>query len=49
MLAYPKFRLTPDEREELLADYLPCGEVVAQRRTKPAVPKCRDKKDQIFL
>jgi len=49
VLAYPKFQLTPDEREELLADYLPYGEVVAPWRTKPAVPKCRDRKDQIFL
>ncbi|MFO1510207.1 MAG: putative toxin-antitoxin system toxin component, PIN family [Steroidobacteraceae bacterium] len=48
-LAYPKFKLTPKEREELLADYLPYGEVVAPWRTKPAVPECRDEKDQIFL
>lgn len=49
VLAYLKFNLTPDEREELLADYLPYGEVVAPWRTKPAVPRCRDKKNQIFL
>lgn len=49
VLAYPKFKLTPQERDELLADYLPHGEVVAPWRAKPTVPKCRDKKDQIFL
>jgi len=48
-LAYPKFRLTPEEREELLADYLPYGEVVASWQTRPAVPQCRDEKDQVFL
>lgn len=49
VLAYPKFRLTPEERDELLADYLPYGEVVAPWQTKPAVPECRDECDQIFL
>jgi len=49
VLAYPKFKLTPAEREELLADYLPYGEVVAPWQAKPAVPECRDEKDQIFL
>ena len=49
VLAYPKFKLTPEEREELLADYLPYGDVVAPWRTKPAVPECRDAKDQMFL
>jgi uncharacterized protein len=49
VLAYPKFKLTPEEREELLADYLPYGEVVAPWKSKPEVPVCRDAKDQIFL
>lgn len=49
VLAYPKFKLTPAEREELLADYLPYGEVAAPWQAKPAVPECRDEKDQIFL
>jgi uncharacterized protein len=49
VLAYPKFKLTPEEREELLADYLPYGEVVSPRKSKPKVPVCRDGKDQIFL
>ena len=49
VLAYPKFRLTPEEREELLADYLPYGEVVSPWKSKPKVPVCRDEKDQMFL
>lgn len=49
VLAYPKFDLTPGEREELLADYLPYGEVVAAWQTRPAMPECRDQHDRIFL
>jgi putative PIN family toxin of toxin-antitoxin system len=49
VIAYPKFKLTPEEREELLADYLPFGEVVAPWRKSPAVPVCRDKHDRVFL
>ena len=49
VLAYPKFKLTPEEREELLADYLPYGEVVAPRQSRPEVPVCRDAEDQVFL
>ncbi len=49
VLAYPKFKLTPEECDELLADYLPYGEVVAPWKSKPEVPVCRDEKDQIFL
>lgn len=49
VLAYPKFKLTPEDREELLADYLPFGEVVAPWQKSPAVPACRDKRDRVFL
>lgn len=49
VLAYPKFKLTSEEREELLADYLPFGEVVAPWRKSPTIPACRDKHDRIFL
>lgn len=49
VLAYPKFKLTPEESEELLADYLPYGEVVAPWQSSPAVARCRDEKDQVFL
>jgi uncharacterized protein len=42
VLAYPKFRLTPDEQAELLADYLPFTEAVTIPMPPPAVPDCRD-------
>lgn len=49
VLAYPKFRLAPAEREELLADYLPYGEVVPPWPVRPSLPACRDGFDQVFL
>lgn len=49
VLAYPKFRLSPAEREELLADYLPYAKVVTLPDPPPAVPDCRDRFDLPFL
>lgn len=50
VLAYPKFRLTPDEQEELLADYLPhCRSVRIPTRLPPGLPHCRDPNDQMFI
>lgn len=48
VLAYPKFRLGADEREDLLGDYLPWCETVIV--TKPRkLPSCRDPFDRPFL
>jgi putative PIN family toxin of toxin-antitoxin system len=47
VLAYPKFRLSPNDRNELLADYLPYCELVDSTETCPH--KCRDTADQPFL
>ncbi|RST55286.1 putative toxin-antitoxin system toxin component, PIN family [Variovorax sp. MHTC-1] len=49
VLGYPKFRLSPQEREELLADYLPFAQVVTLPDPPPAVPVCRDPFDLPFL
>ncbi|MEW5709874.1 MAG: putative toxin-antitoxin system toxin component, PIN family [Pseudomonadota bacterium] len=46
---YPKFRLTQEEREELLADYLPYAEIVRDHRSAPGWLRCRDPGDQMFL
>ena len=48
VLSYPKFQLTDDEREELLADYLPWCETVSVSEP-PAIPECRDPFDRPFL
>lgn len=47
VLSYPKFQLSQEDRFELLADYLPCCELVEVVTRCPAI--CRDSKDQHFL
>lgn len=49
VLAYPKFRLTQTEQQDLLADYLPFCEVVQLPSELPAIPPCRDRYDEPFL
>ena len=49
VLAYPKFRLSPAEQDELLADYLPYAETVRIQQPPPAVPDCRDTLDVPFM
>lgn len=47
ILTYAKFRLSAEERLELLSLYLPYCEIVELKRGYPL--QCRDKKDQMFL
>jgi putative PIN family toxin of toxin-antitoxin system len=50
VLLYPKFRLTPADREILLGDYLPYIEIV--RLPVPLAPlplACRDRNDIVFI
>jgi len=49
VLAYPKFRLTLAEQEDLLADYILFCETVVLPEVLPAVPTCRDPFDVPFL
>jgi putative PIN family toxin of toxin-antitoxin system len=49
VLTYPKFRLTADEQQELLADFLPYSTVVRLPSRLPELPACRDPKDLPFL
>ncbi len=49
VLAYPKFRLSAAEQEELLADYLPYVQTVRIPQPPPAVPACRDPLDEPFM
>ncbi len=49
VLAYPKFGLSADEREELLADYLPHCTTVPVPQPPPLTPDCRDPFDRPFL
>jgi putative PIN family toxin of toxin-antitoxin system len=47
VLSYPKFGLSPEDRIELIGDYLPWCEIVELSQKCPIV--CRDKNDQPFL
>ena len=48
VLAYPKFRLSAEERNELLGDYLPFAETVIVSEVAD-LPHCADPDDQKFL
>ena len=44
-----KFKPTPEDQQELLADYLPHCTTVPIPRKAPRVPACRDALDRPFL
>ena len=48
VLSYRKFQLDKQEIEALLADYLPCVEVVDVPESSES-PKCKDPDDQMFV
>lgn len=49
VLSYPKFKLSHDDRDALLADFLPYAETTIIRRRPANLPKLRDPTDLIFL
>ena len=49
VVAYPKFGLTADERQDLLDDYLTYCETVPIADSPPVVPEYRDPFDRPFL
>jgi putative PIN family toxin of toxin-antitoxin system len=50
VLGYPKFRLSAEERQILLQDYLPFAEIIHLPDPLPALAEaCRDRDDAIFL
>lgn len=49
VLAYPTFRLSQAEQQELLADYLPYTETVRIPQPPPHVPACRDPLDEPLM
>jgi putative PIN family toxin of toxin-antitoxin system len=48
-LAYPKFKLSHEEQQEILADYLPYCTAVRISARPPGIPACRDPADRPFL
>lgn len=50
VLTYPKFKLTPTERDLLLAEYLPFAEAAQLPEPLPVLPvACRDHDDVVFI
>ena len=49
VLQYPKFQLTDQDIEHLLADFLPWAEVVEVEQTPPDLPELADPDDVKFL
>ena len=49
VLAYPKFKLTPTEQEDLISDYILFCEAVTMPDRLPVIPECRDPFDVAFL
>ena len=49
VLAYPKFKLTPEDIETLLGDYLPFGQSIHPLPQPADAPRCRDPHGQIFV
>ena len=49
VLTYPKFKLSQQEQELLLADFLPYAEVIKLNVIPEGLPQIRDKHDQMFL
>ena len=49
VLGYPKFKLSPADRDELLADYLPYCRSVRIPARLPKLPLCRNANDQMFI
>lgn len=50
VLAYPKFRLSREDQDILLAQYLPFCETVSLPSVWPPLPvECRDRDDAVFI
>ena len=49
VLSYPRFRLSVEDCENLLADYLPWCETIAMPDAPIEIPRCRDPHDRAFL
>ena len=48
-LAFPKFKLSADDQQQLLGDYLPHCRTVRMPARMPSLPQCRDGNDQMSI
>ncbi len=49
VLAYPRFRLTVEDRENIIVHYMEHAEAIKQPRTRARLPRCRDPDDEMFI
>jgi putative PIN family toxin of toxin-antitoxin system len=49
VLAYPRFGLTPEDRESIIVHYVEHAEAIKQPRTRARPPRCRDPHDEMFI
>ena len=49
VLAYPRFGLTAEDRENIIVHYMEHAEAIKQPRTRARLPRCRDPHDEMFL
>ena len=49
VLAYPRFRLTAEDRENIIVYYMEHAEAIRQPRTRARLPPCRDPDDEMFI
>lgn len=49
VLAYPRFGLTAEDRENIIVHYMEHAEAIKQPRTRARLPQCRDPHDERFI
>ena len=49
VLAYPRFGLTAEDRENIIVHYMEHAEAIKQPRTRARLPRCRDPHDEMFI
>lgn len=49
VLAYPRFGLTAEDRENIVVHYMEHAEAIKQPRTRARLPQCRDPHDEMFI
>ncbi|MFH1043593.1 MAG: putative toxin-antitoxin system toxin component, PIN family [Pseudomonadota bacterium] len=49
VLAYPRFGLTAEDRENIIVHYMENAEAIKQPRTRARLPQCRDPHDEMFI
>ena len=49
VLAYPRFGLTAEDRENIIVHYMEHAEAIKQPRTRARRPQCRDPHDEMFI